>query len=112
MLRNASNLLLSKFKRLDPTWGEVNRLRRGTYDLPIGGGPDALRDIQLAPRIAGDGTSTATAGDSLTFVSAWLRNGTWQVESVVPYGAASSVLSAHYSDQAPLFAEQKLKALP
>ncbi len=112
VLRNASNLLLSKFKRLDPTWGEVNRLRRGTYDLPIGGGPDALRDIQLAPRIAGDGTSTATAGDSLTFVSAWLRNGTWQVESVVPYGAASSVLSAHYSDQAPLFAEQKLKALP
>lgn len=112
VLRNAANLLLSKFQRLDPTWGEVNRLRRGGFDLPIGGGPDALRDIELAPRIAGDGTSTATAGDSLTFVSAWLRNGSWQVESVVPYGAASSVLSAHYADQAVLFAEQKLKRVP
>ena len=112
VLRNAANLLLSKFKRLDPTWGEVNRLRRGAHDLPLGGGPDALRDIELAPRIAGDGTSTATAGDSLTFVSAWLRGGAWQVESVAPYGAAASVLSPHYDDQAPLFAAQRLKALP
>ena len=111
-LRNAANLLLSKFKRLDPAWGEVNRLRRGALDLPLGGGPDALRDIEMAPRMAGDGTSTAPAGDSMTLISSWTRNGVWQVESVVPYGASASAVSPHYADQAPLFAAEKLKSVP
>ena len=57
-------------------------------------------------------TSTAAGGDSLTLFSSWARNGAWQVESVVPYGASDSAVSPHYADQAPLFAAEKLKSVP
>ena len=43
---------------LDVPWGEVNRLRRGTVDLPLGGAPDVLRAIYGCPaadgRLEGD----------------------------------------------------------
>jgi acyl-homoserine-lactone acylase len=45
-------------------------------------------------------------------LSTWNRNGQWAVESIVPYGSSSSEASPHYSDQAPLFADGKLKELP
>ena len=34
--------LQTHFGRIDPAWGDVNRLRRGDVDLPVGGGPDTL----------------------------------------------------------------------
>ena len=48
----------------------------------------------------------------MTLISSWTRNGVWQVESVVPYGASASAVSPHYADQAPLFAAEKLKSVP
>ena len=33
-------LLKGYFGRLDPEWGELNRIRRGRVDLAIDGGPD------------------------------------------------------------------------
>jgi len=111
-LRVTANRLLSEFGRIDPTWGEVNRLRRGTLDLPLGGGPDAMRSIGVQPRLDEDGTSTALSGDSLTLVSTWARNGRWQIESIAPYGASNVPESTHYADQGPLFADEKLKLVP
>jgi len=111
-LRASANRLLAKFARLDPTWGEVNRLRRGGIDLPLSGGPDALRDIETPRRPQGDGSLTAQAGDSLTLISTWTRDGRWQVDSVVPFGSSNVSGSPHYADQAQLFADEKLKFVP
>jgi penicillin amidase/acyl-homoserine-lactone acylase len=111
-LRAAASRLLSQFGRLDPTWGTVNRLRRGGLDLPLSGGADTMRDVALEARLRDDGTSTARAGDSLVFISTWLKDGRWQVESVVPFGQSQTPSSRHYADQAQLFADGKLKRVP
>ena len=48
----------------------------------------------------------------MTVLSTWNRDGVWEVESIVPYGSSSSENSPHYADQAPLFADGRLKELP
>jgi penicillin amidase/acyl-homoserine-lactone acylase len=111
VLRGFAGRFLAGFGRLDPTWGEVIRLRRGTVNLPLSGGPDALRDIEFAPRLDRTGVVPAIGGDALTVLSTWGRNGLWQVESIVPYGSSAVEGSRHYADQAPLFADGKLKPL-
>ncbi len=104
--------MLENFGRLDPPWSEVGRLKRGLVDLPVAGGPDALRDIEFEPGLDDDGNARAIGGDALTVLSTWNRDGVWEVESVVPYGSSSSENSPHYADQAPLFADGRLKELP
>jgi penicillin amidase/acyl-homoserine-lactone acylase len=111
-LRATANRLLSQFGRLDPIWGEVSRLRRGSIDVALNGGPDVLRDVEVQPRLDRNGTSAARAGDSLTFLSSWTRDGRWQVESIVPFGASNMPGAPHYADQTALFAGEKLKSLP
>lgn len=111
-LRLAANRLLAEYGRLDPTWGEVNRLRRGSLDLPLSGAPDALRSIDVRARLDGDGKSVAEGGDNLVMVSTWLRDGRWQIESVVPYGSSQMVGSRHFADQAQLYADDRLKTVP
>ena len=111
-LRAAANRLLSEFGRLDPAWGTVSRLRRGALDLPLSGGPDTLRDVAIEPRLRDDGSSTAQAGDSLVLVSTWTREGRWQLQSVVPFGASQVPGSRHYADQAQLFANGRFKQVP
>jgi penicillin amidase/acyl-homoserine-lactone acylase len=112
VFRGFATRMLEYFGRLDPTWEQVSRLRRGDIDLPLSGGPDALRDIEFEPGVDDDGTARAVGGDALTVLSTWTRNGAWQVESIVPYGSSSSAGSPHYTDQAPLFADGRLKPLP
>ena len=111
-LRLAATRLLAEYGRLDPTWGEVNRLRRGSLDLPVSGGPDMLRDMDVRTRLDPDGKSIAEAGDSLVMISTWTRDGRWQMESIVPYGSSQASDSRHYADQARLYADDKLKTLP
>ena len=82
--------MLENFGRLDPPWSEVGRLKRGLVDLPVAGGPDALRDIEFEPGLDDDGNARAIGGDALTVLSTWNRDGVWEVESVVPYGSSSS----------------------
>ena len=112
VLRGFATRMLEYFGRLDPTWSEVGRLRRGPVDLALSGGPDALRDIEFAPGVDDYGTTQAVGGDALTVLSTWNRDGQWAVESIVPYGSSSSESSPHYADQAPLFVDGRLKELP
>lgn len=111
-LRATASRFLSEFGRLDPTWGTINRLRRGNLDLPLSGAPDTLRSIELQGRLRSDGTSTAIAGDALAMFSTWSKDGRWQIESIVPFGSSNVAGTRHYADQAPLFADEKLKRLP
>ncbi len=107
-LRKAIDLLATHFHRIDPEWGEVNRFRRGTIDVPIDGGPDTYRAVygELQP----DGTLTAVDGDTLIIFVTWDKDGKLSSESIHQFGSATlDRRSPHYADQSPLFVAMRTK---
>jgi len=108
-LKDAAAYLLKYYGRLDPPYGDVLRLRRGTVDLPMDGGPDTLRaaaDWDEAP----DGRLVVKHGDSFIMFVDWDKQGKVTSRSIQPFGAAvSRPRSRHYADQAPLFVKHQLK---
>ena len=107
-LQAAIHTLKTHFGRLDPEWGEVNRIRRGSLDLPIDGGPDVYRAVYGIPQP--DGTLTAAGGDTLILFVDWDKSGAVHSESIHQFGSATlDAASPHYSDQTPLFDEMKTK---
>jgi penicillin amidase/acyl-homoserine-lactone acylase len=107
-LREAMDVLKTHFGRLDPEWGQVNRFRRGHYDLPIDGGPDVYRAVYGKPQ--DDGTLTAVDGDTFIMFVTWDKNGKLSSRSIHQFGSATlDKSSKHYDDQVPLFVAMKLK---
>jgi penicillin amidase/acyl-homoserine-lactone acylase len=107
----AAARLKKHFGRVDPTWGEVNRLRRGNADLPLGGGPDTLRAVQEGD-MAADGRHVGVVGDSLIILVEWEPDGNVQAHSVHQYGSATlDPDDPHFADQAPLFAQEGYKKI-
>ena len=105
---SAVKTLNENFGRVDIPWGDVNRLMRGTVDLPIGGGPDILHATYGA--MQEDGRLKITDGDSYVLLVIWDKDGNVSSLSVHQFG--SSTLhedSIHYADQAPLLAARQLK---
>jgi penicillin amidase/acyl-homoserine-lactone acylase len=109
-LRKAAADLLAGFGRLDPEWGEANRLKRGELDLAVDGAPDTLRAIYSISDYA-NGPGEAVAGDTYVMVAEWLDDGSRRIRTVHQFGAATlDASSPHYADQAPLFAAEEWKA--
>jgi acyl-homoserine-lactone acylase len=107
-LREAVDLLQTHFGRLDPPLGAFQRLRRGKVDLPLCGGPEALRAI--IGTIADDGRRVGNNGDGYIMLVEWAPDGRVSSQSVHQFGAATlRPASPHYADQAPLFAAEKWK---
>ncbi|MDB5470336.1 MAG: acylase [Caulobacter sp.] len=105
--RTAANLK-QHFGRIDPEWGEVNRLVRGDVNLPVDGGPDTVRAIYGAP--GKNGRLTAMAGDTFIMIVEWDKAGKLSSRSVHQFGSATlDRRSKHYADQAPLFAAHRFK---
>ena len=107
-LRAAMSVLRKRYGRLDPAWGQVNRILRGTVDLPLDGGPDTFRavygDLQKDARLK------AKAGDTFIMFVTWDRLGQLSSESIHQFGSATlDATSPHYADQTPLFADMKVK---
>ena len=106
-LRNAIVSLKENFGRLDPPWGEVNRMVRGEVDLPLQGGPDTLRAVY--GRAQNDGRLSAEGGDTFIMVVAWDKNGEINSQSIHQFGSATlDETSPHFADQTPLFVEERL----
>ena len=104
----SANLLQKHFGRIDPSWGEVNRLRRGKLNVAIDGGPDTYRAVDGDEQP--DGTLTATGGDTLIMFVSWDKNGQLNSQSIEQFGACNSdPNSRHYADQLPLFVAMKTK---
>ena len=103
---NAVSLLERKFGRIDPEWGEVNRLQRGDVDLPMNGGPDILRAIYS---VGLDNDQTyATHGDTWMAIVEWQDGEFVNADVMHQFGSATlDETSPHYADQAPLFAAQE-----
>lgn len=111
-LKETADELLKGFSRLDPTWGEVNRLRRGAFDLPVNGGPDTLRAIYTSGDLA-DGPLTASGGDSYILYADWDDRGVVSIRTVHQFGSATlDQKSPHYADQTPIFAAQQFRTPP
>jgi acyl-homoserine-lactone acylase len=105
--RQSVTYLNTHYGRIDPTWGDVNRLVRGDVSLPVSGAPDTLRAIYPA-EIRDDGQLHASAGDTWIAVVEWDADGTQRAEVVNQFGSAPiDESSPHYNDQAPIFAEEK-----
>jgi acyl-homoserine-lactone acylase len=107
-LRHAIKTLKTHFGRIDPEWGQVNRIRRGKLDLPIDGGPDTYRAVYGLPQA--DGTLTAAAGDTFIMFVTWDKSGALSSDSIHQFGSATlDAQSPHYADQTPLFVAMKTK---
>ncbi len=107
-LREAIQTLKSHFGRLDPEWGQVNRLRRGKVDVAIDGGPDIYRAVYGLQQP--DGTLTAAGGDTFIMFVTWDKEGKLSSESIHQFGSATlDQNSPHYADQSPLFVAMKTK---
>tara|TARA_R110002072_G_scaffold59914_5_gene152357 strand:- start:2470 stop:4617 length:2148 start_codon:yes stop_codon:yes gene_type:complete len=112
-LREAAAELMQHHGRLDPQWGEVNRLVRGDLNLPIGGGPDVLRAIYAGSHdLDENGQLVAAAGDTSIMLVEWLADGSLDASAIIQYGTATlDDSSPHYADQAPLFATEQWRTL-
>jgi penicillin amidase/acyl-homoserine-lactone acylase len=107
-LRAAIRTLKEHFGRIDPEWGQLNRIRRGTVDLAIDGGPDTYRAVYGEPQP--DGTLTAAGGDTFIMFVTWDKDGRLSSQSVHQFGSATlDATSPHYADQTPLFAKMQTK---
>lgn len=100
--------LQAQFGRIDVPWQDVLRLRHGTLDVGLFGGPDLLHAVYGRP--GSDGRIAGVAGDSYILLVEWDREGRVSSRSIQPYGSATlDAHSPHYADQAPLFAACRLK---
>jgi penicillin amidase/acyl-homoserine-lactone acylase len=107
-LRQAIATLKAHFGRLDPTWGEVNRIHRGALDLGIDGARDTYRSVWGEPGT--DGRLIANAGDTYIMFVQWDKNGRLSSRSIHQFGSATlDAGSAHYADQTPLFVAMQTK---
>jgi len=108
-VRHAADYLRRHFARLDPPLGEVLRLRRGSVDLPLEGAPDTLRALRWTPDP--DGRLRADFGDGFMMVMDWAPDGSLSTRVIHQWGASERPDSAHYADQAPMFARREWRAL-
>ena len=107
--RDAVDLLVDNFGTVDISWGEVNRLVRGSFNQPVSGAPDILRAIYPA-EIREDGKLFANAGDTWIALVEWDEDGNQSADLVHQYGSATlNETSPHYADQAPLFAKEQFR---
>jgi penicillin amidase/acyl-homoserine-lactone acylase len=108
-LRAATQHLQTHFGRVDPRFGDINRLRRGEREWALDGGPDILRAVYGLPDEE-QGTLVNVAGDSYIMFVEWDERGEVSSTSVHNFGSATlNSDSPHYSDQTPLFVEMREK---
>lgn len=107
-LKAAIVTLKTHFGRLDPRWGDVNRIRRGSHDLAIDGAHDTLRSVWGEPRA--DGRLVGNSGDTFIQFVSWDRQGRLSSESIHQFGSTTlAPASAHYADQLAEFVAMRLK---
>jgi acyl-homoserine-lactone acylase len=112
-LNEAADELMHHYGRLDPEWGDVNRMVRGDVDLPVGGGPDIMRAIYAPQNSLGiDGRIHAAAGDTSIMLVEWHADGTQTSDAIHQFGTATlDSASPHYADQVPLFVGELWRSL-
>jgi acyl-homoserine lactone acylase PvdQ len=111
-LARAAKEVEARYGRIDPTWGDVHRGRRGDRSWPLAGlrgdGISTLRSIRYGPPDA-RGVHAAVGGQLCPTV-VLLREGRVTSWSAPPFGQSDHPGSEHFTDQGErLFAEGRLK---
>lgn len=107
-LAHAARTVKEAYGNLDIPYGDVYRLRMGTYDLPGNGGTSAFglfRTMQYAP--AEDNLFQVIHGE--TYVAITEFGEQVRARVLLTYGNATQPHSPHIGDQLPLFAEKKMR---
>ncbi len=99
--------VLDAFGRVDVTWGEARRVRRGGVDAPVGGCSGQLGCFRVLSFAAEEGAWVANRGDG--WVLAVEFGDIPRAYSVLAYGQSSREASPHHADQAVLFADNRMK---
>jgi acyl-homoserine-lactone acylase len=97
--------MTNTFGALDVAWGDVHRVKRGTLDLPVGGGESTLRNVTYTR--TPDGKGLASGGD--TYVLAVEFAETPRAYTVITYSQASDPRSPYFNNQLALYANKQLK---
>jgi acyl-homoserine-lactone acylase len=108
ILKETKEHLLKYFGRIDVPLGTVQKLVRGDRELPIGGIPDVLAAMNVAPYKKG--TFKAEGGESYIMLIRFTPEGP-EIETISPYGASNRPESPHYDDQMEMFLAQQLKPM-
>lgn len=109
-IRYAKKWLLKYYKKIDPAFGQVQRIRRKgvNENYAISGMPEMLSPT--GSKIM-KGYFLPVNGDTYIQFATYGENGLEQIETIVPMGASRRIQSPHYTDQMKLFAERKLKTM-
>ncbi|MCX8019800.1 MAG: penicillin acylase family protein [Chitinophagaceae bacterium] len=92
------------------TLGDLQKLVRGTKELPMHGFPDVLSPSFSEPYKKG--LRKVTGGDAYICFVRYPKDGSLpQIESVNTFGASMNPASPHFADQMPLFLKQQTKRL-
>lgn len=113
-LRKHMDHLSTHFGQIDPPMSDLLRLRHGTsspyaVDLPLDGGSDTLR-ASTTWAVDDDGRLRLVHGDSFIQWVEWEPGQRVRSQSIQPFGSAvTRPNSPHFTDQAQLFVDHKLK---
>ena len=97
----------SRFGRPDVAWGDAHRLRKGTSDLGVSGGPSLMGCFRVLEFDKSSDKLVANSGDS--FVFAVELSQPPRAYTVVAYSQSDVEGSPHFNDQAQLFSASKMK---
>lgn len=100
------DFLLKTFGTVEVPWNDIQRLRRGKLDLPLGGGPDLINAVLARWE---EGRLVGYQGDSYVLIAEFPKEGPAVSSSVQQYGSSNRPGSPHYADQAPLYTKRELK---
>lgn len=109
VLYDSATHLQHHFGQIDPPMSVVLRLRQGDVDYPLDGGSDTLRASTLWD-VDADGRLSVKHGDSFIQWVEWMPGKRVTSRSIQPFGSATTrPHSLHYTDQATLFVQHRLK---
>jgi acyl-homoserine-lactone acylase len=95
--------------RVDVAWGDVNRVRRGSVDVPVGGCAGALGCFRVLNfREDADGKRAVVGGDGWVLAVEFGRD-VPRAYSVLAYGQSPKEDSRHHDDQVAMFARGEMK---
>ena len=106
--KKAMKSLGEKYGSWDVTWGEVHRLRLGDLDLPVSGGPGGLGCFRvLWFNEDKDGKMKIRGGDGWQLAVEF--SDPPKAYSILAYGQSNNPETGHHTDQAEMFANNKMK---
>jgi len=108
LLREAKQTMLKDFGKTNIALGEVQKLVRGTKEIPLPGLPDVLAPMYSVPYK--DGKWKGNQGDAYIELVRFTKDGP-QIESLNVYGASAKKDSKHYTDQMEMFTRQQTKKM-